>query len=416
VSVPLHVHGKAARPFSEPVIGRVTSGPIEDAGARRDHVLRLVHPRDAERAIGHAGLLTLEPPSPGLRPRLGGSSTVWIHSLRYLDHLADGDVVSLHPNGYVRTLYRAGSPHNAIFATDRCNSWCLMCSQPPRPVDDDGRIREHLRLIELIDPSCRELGITGGEPTLMKDDLLLLIERCRDLLPETALHVLSNGRLFYYGSFARKLAAIGHSDLMIGVPLYSAINDEHDHVVQAKGAYDQTIVGLQNLARHRVAVEIRVVVHRLTYRNLGELAELVYRNLPFAAHVTFMGLEMMGFAVPNADRLWIDPFEYRTELEAAVLYLASAGMSVSIYNHQLCVTPPSLWSYCRKSISDWKNDYLPECRHCAVRERCGGFFASSLKRRRSDHIAPLGLGELAERGPEGIERSWCIGSSTAPVP
>ena len=389
MSVPLHVHGKAARRFSEPVIGRVTSDPVEEAGARGDHILRLVRPRDADRAIGHAGLLTLEPPSPSLRPRLDGSSTVWIHSLRRLDHLADGDVVALNPNGYVRTLYRVGSPHNAIFATDRCNSWCLMCSQPPRPVDDSDRIREHLRLIRLIDPSCRELGITGGEPTLLKDDFLRLIERCRDLLPETALHVLSNGRLFYYGSFARKLAAIGHPDLMIGVPLYSALAGEHDHVVQAKGAYDQTLVGLHNLARHGVAVEIRVVVHRLTYGTLIDLAEFIYRNLPFAAHVTFMGLEMMGFAVPNVELLWIDPFDYRRQLEAAVLYLASAGMNVSIYNHQLCVVPPRLWRYCRQSISDWKNDYLEQCRQCAVLERCGGFFTSSLKRRHSDHIAPL---------------------------
>ncbi len=388
MSVPLHVHGKAARRFHEPVIGRVTSSPVEGP-ARGDHILWLDRSQDVDRAIGHAGVLTLEAPTPGQRSRLEDGSTVWIHSLRRLDHLADGDVVALNPNGYVRTLYRIDSPHNAIFATDRCNSWCLMCSQPPRPVDDSDRIREHLRLIQLIDPGCRELGITGGEPTLLKDDLLLLIERCRDLLPETALHVLSNGRLFYYGAFARKLGAIEHPDLMIGIPLYSAISDEHDHVVQARGAYDQTIIGMYNLARHGVAVEIRVVVHRLTYASLVELAEFIHRNLPFAAHVTFMGLEMMGFAVPNVDRLWIDPFDYRQELEEAVLYLASAGMNVSIYNHQLCVVPRRLWPYCRRSISDWKNDYLEECRRCAVQERCGGFFTSSLKRRHSDHIAPI---------------------------
>ena len=394
MSVPLHTHGKAARPFSKPVIGRVTSRPVEDPEARGDHVLRITDARDANQATGHAGLLTVQPPSPALRPELGDGSTVWIHSLRRLDHLADGDVVVLNPNGYVRTLYRIRSHHNAIFATDRCNSWCLMCSQPPRPVNDSDRIHEHLRLIELIDPECRELGITGGEPTLLKDDLLLLIERCRESLPETALHVLSNGRLFYYGSFARKLAAIEHPDLVIGIPLYSAIDDEHDHVVQARGAYDQTIIGLQNLARHHVAVEIRVVVHRLTYQALGELAEFVYRNLPFATHVTFMGLEMMGFAVPNADQLWIDPFDYREELAEAVLYLASTGMTVSIYNHQLCIVPRRLWPYCRQSISDWKNDYLPECRGCAVLERCGGFFTSSLKRRRSAHVTPFGSADL----------------------
>ena len=218
-----------------------------------------------------------------------------------------------------------------------------MCSQPPKPVDDRHRIAEHLRLVELIDPSTPELGITGGEPTLLKDDLLILVERCRELLPQTALHVLSNGRLFYYGSFARRLAGIGHPDLMIGVPLYSDVDSEHDYVVQSAGAFDQTLIGLQNLGRYGVPVEIRIVVHRLTYARLPRLAEFIYRNLPFASHVALMGLEIMGFAVPNLADLWIDPVEYGRELVTSVNFLAQHGLRVSIYNHQLCVVPREAW-------------------------------------------------------------------------
>jgi His-Xaa-Ser system radical SAM maturase HxsC len=256
-------------------------------------------------------------------------------------------------------------------------------------VDDRHRIAGHLRLIELIDPSTAELGITGGEPTLLKDDLLLLIERCRDLLPETALHMLSNGRLFYYGSFARKLAAIAHPDLMIGVPLYSDIDSAHDHVVQSAGAFNQTMVGLQNLGRYGVPVEIRVVIHRLTYERLPRLAEFIYRNLSFASHVTLMGLEMTGFTIPNLKELWIDPVDYGRELVEAVRFLSQHGMRVSVYNHQLCVIPQEIWSYCRKSISDWKNEYLPVCGECGVRSRCGGLFSSALQRGYSAHIHPV---------------------------
>jgi hypothetical protein len=97
----------------------------------------------------------------------------------------------------------------------------------------------------------------------------------------------------------------------------------------------------------------------------------------------------MGFAVPNLDQLWIDPWDYRTELREATLSLAARGMRPSIYNHQLCVVPEDLWPFCRKSISDWKNDYLPVCDGCAVQGDCGGFFASSVKRRISAHVAPL---------------------------
>jgi len=389
MSVPLHVHGKAVSSFRDPVLGRVTSQPVVDIRARGDYLLRIAEIDDFGETAGYAGFLTCAIPSPSQLGFLEQAGIPAVHSLPTLSHVEDGDIVAIHPTGYVRTLYRIGSRHNAVFATDRCNSWCLMCSQPPRPIDDSDRLSEHLRLIDLIDPGCEELGITGGEPTLLKDDLALLIERCRDLLPATVLHILSNGRLFYYGSFARRIAAIGHPDLMIGVPLYSAVAEEHDYIVQARGAYHQTLIGLLNLARHGVQVEIRIVVHRLTYQGLGDLAEFIYRNLPFASHVTFMGLEMMGFAVPNGDKLWVDPYDYQQELDNAVSFLAATGMNVSIYNHQLCIVPRSLWRFCRQSISDWKNDYLPECATCSVRDRCGGFFSSSLRRRRSVHIRPF---------------------------
>jgi hypothetical protein len=34
---------------------------------------------------------------------------------------------------------------------------------------------------------------------------------------------------------------------------------------------------------------VRVVIHALTYRRLPQLAEFIYRNFAFAAHVALMG-------------------------------------------------------------------------------------------------------------------------------
>jgi His-Xaa-Ser system radical SAM maturase HxsC len=386
---PLQARGRAGPGLARPVLGRVARAPRE-AAERGDWIL--VRDRLGEGAdlAGYAGLLIAETVDEAGQAFLAGLGVPAIDGARDLSHLAAGDVVALHPSGYARTLYRRASPHNALFATDMCNSWCLMCSQPPKPVDDRDRLAEHLRLIELIDPATRELGITGGEPTLLGEGLLRIVERCRDRLPATSLHVLSNGRLFRYDSFARELAALGHPDLMIGIPLYSDLDSEHDYVVQARGAFDETMLGLHNLGRYRVPVEVRVVLHRLTFQRLPALAEFIYRNLTFTAHVALMGLEPMGFAVANWSELWIDPFDYRRQLAEATLFLAARGMNVSIYNHQLCVVPRELWPYCRRSISDWKNDYLPVCASCAVRDRCGGFFTSSASRRRySSHISPV---------------------------
>lgn len=383
MSLSISLRGKELTALSASILGRITSTPCEP---RADHILKLEKiPRDAD-LRGYAGVVTAD--NSGAVPLSQGKVPV-VYAVTGLEALADGDVVSLTPGGNIRSLYRIASPHNALFATERCNSFCVMCSQPPRAVDDSSRIGEMLRLIDLIDPGTKELGITGGEPTLLKNDLLRIVERCKERLPSTALHILSNGRLFYYGSFARNLAALAHPDLMIGVPLYSDLDVEHDWVVQAAGAFDETMIGVQNLARFGVPVEIRVVIHRQTYQRLPELAEFIYRNVPFAAHVALMGLEIMGFAVANLEELWVDPADYQEELISAVRFLARRGLNVSIYNHQLCVVPPGIWSFCRKSISDWKNDYLPKCADCRARDVCGGFFSSALQRRVSRHIAPI---------------------------
>jgi His-Xaa-Ser system radical SAM maturase HxsC len=306
-----------------------------------------------------------------------------------LDYVAEGDILRFEPSGQIKVLYRKKSPFNAMLVTERCNSKCLMCSQPPRDIDDDYLIDDWLRAIPLMSPTTPELGITGGEPTLRFDDLVALIHATKERLPATALHMLSNGRLFNYLKYAQRLADIRHHDFMIGIPLYADVDEIHDFVVQAKGAFSQTILGILNLARVKQKVEIRFVIHRHTFARMPQFARFVRRNLPFVDHVTFMGLEIAGYAKSNLAALWIDPVEYQKELEKAVFELASARMNVSIYNLPLCLIPKSVWPFARKSISDWKNIYFEECEPCKVRELCAGFFASA-QIRRSAHIRPLG--------------------------
>jgi hypothetical protein len=90
----------------------------------------------------------------------------------------------------------------------------------------------------------------------------------------------------------------------------------------------------------------------------------------------------------NIQELWIDPFDYQEELERAVRYLAVRDMSVSLYNHQLCVLRPALWPFAKKSISDWKSHYLPECESCSALSECGGLFKWAAKKH-SEHIHSL---------------------------
>jgi His-Xaa-Ser system radical SAM maturase HxsC len=305
------------------------------------------------------------------------------------DYLHDGDVLSVElQRPAVRVLYRRNSLHNSFLLTERCNHYCLMCSQPPKDINDDWIVDELFEAIPLLSPETREIGFTGGEPTLLGGRFLRLVRDMRDNLPTTSLHILSNGRRFVDPRFASEYAAIAHHDAMLGIPIYSSSSQTHDYVVQADGAFDETIRGILNLKTYGQQVEIRVVIHRQNYAHLPALAEFIARNLTFIDHVALMGLEMTGFAKANIDTLWIDPFDYQQELYEAASILDDSGLRTSIYNHQLCTVDRRLWPLAVKSISDWKNEYRSECSDCSIRGQCGGFFATG-RLRQSQHIHPI---------------------------
>lgn len=300
-----------------------------------------------------------------------------------------GDVVELRPgSSKIAVRYRRGDNGNVLFATERCNSFCLMCSQPPREIDDGWRVEQLCDLAGLIDKDEPSLAISGGEPTLLGAGLERVIRRCAQALPDTHIHVLSNGRRFEDHAYADTFAD-AHPSLTWGVPLYGDHHRLHDYIVQSPGAFAQTVRGLYALHAAGQRIEVRVVLTKPVAERLPELARYLYRNLPFVEHVALMGTEPIGFAKAHHEALWIDPVDLGPTLLEAAQFLDRRGMAVSLYNLPLCTLPPDLWPFARRSISDWKQHYLPACEGCALRDRCGGFFGWITPEWTSRAIAPI---------------------------
>lgn len=358
-----------------------SGGPVDarDAALIRDPADRM-----AARAAGFAQAVAI-----GGR---GGDASGFDLEVRLGDrfgHLADGDVFAIEGKSLrLRVLYRRASRHNAFLVTERCNHYCLMCSQPPKDIDDRWILDEIAECIELIDPRTETIGFTGGEPLLEWRRFVGVLKAMRDRLPETAVHVLTNGRAFALPEVVAAWAGVGHKRLTAGIPLYSAVDAVHDYVVQAQGAFDETVLGILRLKDKGQRVEVRLVLHAVTAPRLRTTCAWLARNLPFVDHVALMGLENTGFALANENLLWIDPLDYRDDLAAGVDLLRAAGVPVSVYNLPLCLLDCSVWDVAVQSISDWKNDYLPECAGCAARPRCAGFFSTG-RTRRSRGIKPF---------------------------
>ncbi|RXH10625.1 radical SAM protein [Bradyrhizobium guangzhouense] len=224
------------------------------------------------------------------------------------DYLADGDVIGFdHASRKFRTLYRRSSAHNSLLVTERCNHYCLMCSQPPKDVDDRWILSEIKESLPLIDRATRALTFTGGETLSDWEDFTGVLKECRDRLPATAIQVLTNGRAFSDSRIVDAWKNIGHPNLMAAIPVYASVDHVHDNVVQAKGAFDETILGILKLKDRGQRVEIRVVLHALTAPIIEDTGRWIARNLPFVDHVALMGLENTGFAIANDAILWMDP-------------------------------------------------------------------------------------------------------------
>ena len=280
----------------------------------------------------------------------------------------------------MRSSFDIHSNDNALFTTAMCSNRCLMCCQPPSDRNDiDVLWEKNIHLIETAPKELPSIGITGGEPTLLGDRFSDLIRRIRMTLPDTEIHILTNGRAFADKQFTRRLGKIGPQKILLGIPLHSDNQIDHDLIAGAKGAFTETLLGLYNLVRWSFDIELRVVLTKLNYQRLPKIAHFIYRNLPFVKYISLMGLEYTGYTIKNANRVWIDPVEMADPLSEATLFLASTGLNVSIFNLTQCVLPERVWPFARKSISDWKNRYEPFCDRCRVKTECCGLFSTSLK-------------------------------------
>jgi len=292
-----------------------------------------------------------------------------------LSELNENDIVTIDKDGVINIIHEANSKHNALFITGKCNSNCIMCPQPPVREEPD-RHELNLKHISLLPKDTISIGITGGEPTLIGERLFEIINKIKKHIPKAYINLLSNGIMFENIDYARDFAENINKNTVVDIPLYSDIDTIHNTIAGSKTFY-RTIKGIYNLARFNVKIGVRIVIHKMNYDRLPQLAEFIFFNFPFVYQIAFMQMEPIGNALENIEQLWIDPIDYNKELEEAVKLLHYRDLHVSIFNSQLCILPEKMRKFAVKSISEWKNIYVDECEECILKPDCAGFFASS---------------------------------------
>lgn len=286
------------------------------------------------------------------------------------------DVVLLNPERQeMQIQFRSTDSHHALLLTNRCNSHCLMCSQPPTRHLDPWLVDEALQVIRHIRTAPRSLGLSGGEPLLLGTELRQVLDALFTRHPDTAVDLLTNGRLLADRTLARALLQGLSGRLSWLVPLYGHADFLHDFVVQAPGAFEETLEGLLTLQDYGQAIQLRIVLVEPVLQALPQLCQFIGRNLPFVREVALMACEPIGFALANRTVCEVDLGQWHVQLMEAASALARAQIPFLFMNTPLCVLPRALRGHARRSISDWKQAFPVECETCLARDDCSGLFA-----------------------------------------
>jgi His-Xaa-Ser system radical SAM maturase HxsC len=292
--------------------------------------------------------------------------------LLFLEHEEDGDRII--------PLAASDFSERTLFVTGRCNSNCIMCPYGSRWRANaaDVPVELLLREIDLMSPYADYLCITGGEPALMKESFFRILWAAKEHFEDCMVHILTNGRAFYYRDFFDEYRQCRPGKTLLGIPLHAAEAALHDEISGTPGSFQQTVAGLDRLHAAGEHIELRVVTSALNAHELPALAKFIAERYPDVYRVCLMGLEMMGNAMINRARVWISFDDLREQVECAAEILLQAGVPVQLYNFPLCMVSDRYRTLCQKSISRHKVRFFPSCENCAHQALCGGFFLTTM--------------------------------------
>lgn len=360
-------------------------------------MIPLVRPAEAEASAPYVTRLRARAGPPGhgdsvlVGEDLEGALFAGPQGLVSIDGLSardlDGDVVLVQPAAQkVERLLRFQSRHNTLLVTERCDQLCIMCSQPPK--------KTHIDRFALLEDACllakpgELIGISGGEPTLYKEQLLAMIERVLRMREDVQFHVLTNGQHFDVADIERLRDGI-YARVSWGIPLYAAEPELHDQIVGKAGAFARLEQSLAHLMMAGARVELRTVVLQDNLAALPRLARFVSSRLRFIEAWSIMQLEHTGFARARWRQLFVDHTHQFEPVAEALNQSVLHAVGAQLFNFPLCTVPPTYRRFAVASISDWKRKYAAACGGCSQRDACTGFFEWHPQEQAEMVVSPL---------------------------
>jgi radical SAM protein with 4Fe4S-binding SPASM domain len=293
--------------------------------------------------------------------------------------------------------------------TYRCNNDCPHCyNARPRNFPELNTSQWKQVIDRLWQIGIPHIVFTGGEPTL------------RDDLPELIAHAEAKGQITGLNTNARRLIEHNYLDELVTAGLdHVQITVEshdagiHDAMVNANGAWNQTISGLRNVLNTPLFVMTNSTMLRQNSPHLDKTLDFLaevgvptigLNALIYSGHGLSVGTGLAERELPplltlarqktdyyRQRLIWYTPTQY-CQFDPMQLELGVKGCTAALYN--MCIEPDGAVIPCQSYyqpmgniLSDrwehiWENDlavnlrqrhYIPEkCSNCSLLAECGG--------------------------------------------
>ena len=285
-----------------------------------------------------------------------------------------------------------------ICVWDKCNSNCLMCTNPDLPWrSSDGLIGEGYDYEILIERIKRQkdkisvfdsIRLTGGEPTLHPRFLDIFKFIC-DNFPEQEIRILTNGRRFSYKNFTKNV--LKAKKLNIAVSLCGPTSEIHDKITRTKNSFKQTIKGLENLLfykKENQIIEIRIVITKLSYKYLNQILNLIKRRFSLVDRVIIIFMEIEGQADKNFKTVGTSYHQAKPYVEELYSFVDDFK-ELRFYHFPLCILGFKFWPFIWRTLPPEEVSFIPSCEQCRYKEYCLGIHKGYLEKIGDKEFKPI---------------------------
>jgi len=266
---------------------------------------------------------------------------------------------------------------------NKCNSNCIMCTNPSQFKDDDidfsyknikDRLTRHRKTKnEFIEDDAHDkFYLTGGEPT-MNPDLIKIIKEIYKQFPGKSVSLLTNGRSFIYEEYVKKIGKLSNLDEII-IPLHGHNRQSHDAITRSPGSFDQTFRGLSNIFKYKrkeQKIEIRIVISKFNYESIDKILMLIKKYFYMADSVPVIFMEFEGQAEENYSIIGLRYSEFRSQFVKLEKFLGEVS-GLRFYHFPLCVVPEKFWPYLWRTLPEYEVFFDEKCNKCKYKDYCLG--------------------------------------------